>query len=185
MRIIAGKAKGRRLKTPKGLPVRPTTELVRGAIFSILESLVDEWSKVLDLYAGSGALGMEALSRGAGWVDFVEQDHRCCELIRDNLEITGFSGQARVYCSRAEEALGFLDRQYNIVFMDPPYAEPIIDRLLPKLVTSRLLAAGSVVAIPHTARLPLSPRHGDLQLVKERRHGDTTISVYQKEEAEP
>ena len=86
MRVIAGEAKGFRLKVPNKLATRPATELVRGAIFSILETMADDWSQVLDLFSGSGSLGIEALSRGAGWVDFVEKERRCCAIIKDNLE---------------------------------------------------------------------------------------------------
>ncbi len=88
MRVIAGRAKGHQLKVPKGTGTRPATDLVRGAIFSILETTTSNWSRVLDLFAGSGALGIEALSRGAGWVDFVEREPRCCSIIRENLEKT-------------------------------------------------------------------------------------------------
>ena len=86
MRVIAGTAKGHRLKVAKGTITRPATDLVRGAIFSILENIAGHWEQVLDLFSGSGALGIEALSRGAGWVDFVERQPRCCAIIRENLE---------------------------------------------------------------------------------------------------
>ena len=85
MRVITGTAKGHRLQAPKVTTTRPATDLVRGAIFSILESITDDWSLVLDLFSGSGALGIEALSRGAGWVDFVEKSPQCCDIIRLNL----------------------------------------------------------------------------------------------------
>ena len=88
VRVITGKAKGHRLKVLKGTVTRPATDLVRGAIFSILETAASDWAQVLDLFAGSGALGIEALSRGAGWVDFVEREPRCCGIIRQNLEKT-------------------------------------------------------------------------------------------------
>jgi 16S rRNA (guanine(966)-N(2))-methyltransferase RsmD len=90
MRVIAGKAKGHQLRFPRGTTTRPATDLVKGAIFSILDNLADDWSQVLDLFSGSGQLGIEALSRGAGWVDFVEREPRCCAIIKQNLEKTGF-----------------------------------------------------------------------------------------------
>ena len=184
MRIIAGKAKGHRLKMAKGLPARPTTELVRGAIFSILESLTDNWEQVLDLYAGSGALGLEALSRGAGWADFVEQDPQCCTIIKDNLNITGFSAQGRVYCSKVKKALTFLNKKYDVVFMDPPYSETTLDDLLTEVASSPLLTTGSIVVVPHTSRFSSRPSYSGLSLIKERRHGDTSVSIYQKEMTE-
>ena len=91
MRVIAGKAKGHRLKVLKGTITRPATDLVRGAIFSILENSKSDWEQVLDLFSGSGALGIEALSRGASWADFVEQEPRCCAIIRENLEKVGYT----------------------------------------------------------------------------------------------
>ena len=96
MRVIAGKAKGHRLKVPTGTITRPATDLVRGAIFSILETTTDDWELVLDLFSGSGALGIEALSRGAGWVDFVERERRCCAIIKENLEKTKLAAQTHI-----------------------------------------------------------------------------------------
>ncbi|GAG96620.1 unnamed protein product, partial [marine sediment metagenome] len=94
MRVIAGKAKGHRLKAPKRAATRPATDLVRGAIFSILETATSDWTQVLDLFSGSGALGIEALSRGAGWVDFVEHNPLCCGIIKQNLAKTKLGAQA-------------------------------------------------------------------------------------------
>ncbi|MBA7683483.1 hypothetical protein ES703_91850 [subsurface metagenome] len=118
MRVIAGKAKGHRLKAPKGTATRPATDLVRGAIFSILETITEDWAQVLDLFSGSGALGIEALSRGAGWVDFVEREPRCCDIIRQNLEKTKLTAQAHIYCCSVAKALSFLDKEYGIIIMD-------------------------------------------------------------------
>ena len=114
MRIIAGQAKGRRLKSPPGLSTRPTTDMVRGAIFSILTSLAQGWGNVLDLYAGTGALGIEALSQGAEHADFVEQNSRCCAIIRENLQIAELSGNARVYCSTVSKFLTLPPPQESI-----------------------------------------------------------------------
>jgi 16S rRNA (guanine966-N2)-methyltransferase len=97
MRIIAGKAKGKSIKSPKSVAIRPTSDLIRGAIFSILESMDIDWSSVLEFYAGTGSMGIEALSRGAGWADLVERNPKCCATIKENLEHTGFAEQAHVY----------------------------------------------------------------------------------------
>src|SRR4030042_5115580 len=120
MRVIAGKVKGHHLKFPSGTKTRPVTDLVRGAIFSILVNMRNDWSQVLDLFAGSGALGIEALSRGAGWADFVESERKCCDIIKENLAATGFFSQTRVYCCSVNKALSFLDKEYDIILMDPP-----------------------------------------------------------------
>lgn len=181
MRIISGIAKGVHLKVPLKSRIRPTTDLVRGAIFSILESATDNWSRVLDIYAGTGALGIEALSRGAGWADFVEQDIRCCAVIKENLNKTGFTNKGHVYCTNVKRALTFVSVSYNIVFADPPYALPKPDEFIQELATSAIMEAGSLLVVPHSSRVPFSQTYGQLSIVKERRHGDTLISIYRKE----
>ncbi len=179
MRVIAGKAKGNRLKTPKG--IRPATELVRGAIFSILETTASDWALVLDLFAGSGALGIEALSRGAGWVDFVEHEPRCCDIIRQNLEKTGLGDQAHVYCCSVAKAISFLDKEYSIILMDPPYSNPSIGKTIARLATSKLVGAKTALVVTHSPRLPLDSTYAPLNLIKEHRHGDSCIAVYRRE----
>lgn len=181
MRVIAGKAKGHQLKVPKITAVRPATDLVRGAIFSILETMVSDWSLVLDLFAGSGALGIEALSRGAGWVDFVDQKPRCCDIIRQNLEKTKLAAQAHIYCCGVAKAISFLEKEYNIIIMDPPYSNSSIGNLITRLATSKLVGTNSVLVVTHSPRLHLNSSYAPLYLIKERRHGDSCIAVYQKE----
>jgi 16S rRNA (guanine966-N2)-methyltransferase len=181
MRVIAGKAKGHHLKFPKGTTTRPATDLVRGAIFSILENLAEDWSQVLDLFSGSGALGIEALSRGAGWVDFVESEPRCCGIIKENLEKTRLAAQAHIYCCGVARAISFIDKEYNVILMDPPYSNPSIGDLVTQLADSKLVGKNTTVVVTHSPRLPLSPTYASLSLIKEHRHGDSCISVYRKE----
>lgn len=184
MRIIAGVAKGIHLKVPHKSGIRPTTDMVRGAIFSILESTTADWGRVLDIYAGTGALGLEALSRGAHWADFVEQDARSCAIIKENLANTGFAGQGHVYCTNVKRALTFIADSYNIIFADPPYALPGLDKLIQEVATSPVAAAGTILVVTHSPRTPLGQAYGQFHLVKDRRHGDTVISVYRKEATE-
>ncbi len=181
MRVIAGTAKGHRLKVAKGTITRPATDLVRGAIFSILETTTGDWEQVLDLFSGSGALGIEALSRGAGWVDFVERQPRCCAIIRENLEKTKLAAQAHVYCCSVAKALSFLDKEYSIILMDPPYSDSSIGNVVTQLATSKLVGAGSIVVVTHSPHLPLNSTYATLNLIKEHRHGDSCIAVYRKE----
>ena len=181
MRVIAGKVKGHRLKAPKGTTTRPATDLVRGAIFSILETTTSNWAQVLDLFAGSGALGIEALSRGAGWVDFVEHEPRCCDIIKQNLEKTRLTAQAHIYCCGVVKALSFLDKEYSIILMDPPYSSSSIGSLVEQLGTSKLVGTNSIIVVTHSSRSPLNSTYATLNLVKERHHGDSCIAVYQKE----
>ena len=182
MRVIAGTAKGHRLKVPKGTITRPATDLVRGAIFSILENITDHWEQVLDLFSGSGALGIEALSRGAGWVDCVEREPRCCAIIRQNLEKTKLAAQAHVYCCHVTKALSFLDKEYSIILMDPPYSDSSIGKLAEQLAKTKLMGTDTTLAVTHSPHLSLNPTYDPLKLIKEHRHGDSYIAVYRNEE---
>ena len=181
LRVITGTAKGTLLKVPDGVGVRPATDLVRGAIFSILENLTDDWSRVLDLFSGSGALGIEALSRGAEWVDFVDRERRCCDIIKQNLVKTKLAERAHVYCSSVAKALAFLDKTYSIILIDPPYKDETIGELVKQLADSKLVGEHTIIVMTHSSRFPLQSNYGTMQLFKEHRHGDSTISVYRKE----
>jgi 16S rRNA (guanine(966)-N(2))-methyltransferase RsmD len=181
MRVIAGTAKGHQLQAPKIATTRPATDLVRGAIFSILGSIADDWLRVLDLFSGSGALGIEALSRGAGWVDFVEKSPQCCDIIRRNLERTRLADRAHIYCCSVAKAISFLNKEYSIILMDPPYADLSIGKVVTQLAESKLMGANSVAVITHSPHLPLNATYGRLHLMKERRHGDSCIAIYRKE----
>ena len=179
MRVIAGKAKGRRLKTLRGSGIRPTSDLVRGAVFSVLESVASDWSRVVDLYEGTGALGIEALSRGAERADFVERKPRLCALIKENLELTGLTPQGRVYCMTAAKALSVLEGEYGILLLDPPYDDTSVVDMAEKLASSRLVGAESTIVIEHSRRVPLKERYGDFLEIRNVRHGDSRVSVYQ------
>jgi len=181
MRVSGGKVKGTRLKTLSKRSVRPTTSVVRQAIFSLLENRTTEWHHVLDLYAGSGALGIEALSRGAEWVDFVDYKKGCCDLIRTNLEKIGGLDWAHIYCCNVSKALNFLNRSYDIIFIDPPYSNSTTNNLLVNLAKSKLLGGNSTIVLCHGNRFPLNSDYDHLHLIEQRRYGDTFIFIYQKE----
>lgn len=186
MRVIAGRAKGHRLAGPaKGGATRPTSDLVRGAIFSALESMGADLTRVLDLYAGSGALGIEALSRGARSCDFVEKDARACASIRDNLARTGFDEQARVHCAPVERAASRLEGPYTLVLADPPYlpagrhgaqeaTTPLVRLAESGLVEPRI----TILVLEHSSREEGPQRLGGLSQVKTLRHGDSAVSIY-------
>jgi 16S rRNA (guanine(966)-N(2))-methyltransferase RsmD len=143
--------------------------------------MTDNWDRVLDLFSGSGALGIEALSRGAGSVDFVEREPQCCAIIKENLDNTKLSGSAHVYCTSVGKALSFLDREYGIVLIDPPYSDPGIGRVVEELAGSRLIGAETTVVVTHSSRIPLEKSYGGLHMLKEHRHGDSSIAIYRKE----
>ena len=180
MRITGGAAKGIQLQVPSTHLTRPTTSIVKQAIFSLLENTTDSWRRILDLYAGSGALGIEALSRKTDWGDFVDQKKICCDIIKHNLEKIKGTNQAHIYCGSVQKALGFLSNSYDIIFIDPPYSDPSINNLLANLAKSNLLKETSTIVLCHANRFPLDSKYDGLHLVKQRNHGDTFISIYQK-----
>jgi 16S rRNA (guanine966-N2)-methyltransferase len=179
MRVIAGEAKGLRLKRLAVHHLRPTSDLVRGAIFDILVSLEVDSTRVLDLYAGSGALGIEALSRGARWCDFVEQDRAACAIIRENLALAGFQERGRVYCLPVEKALDRLEEPYDLVLVDPPYEDEGAVAVVDRLAGSPLVGPVSTLVIEHPWRRLPADRWGPFALVRRKRHGDTGVSIYQ------
>ena len=181
MRVTGGKVKGTYLKVPQGQLIRPTTNLVKQAIFSILENTASSWHRILDLYAGSGALGIEALSRGVEWADFIDQRRRCCDIIKYNLVKAGFPDKAHVYCCKVSKAIAFLDNEYDIIFMDPPYSDLSISNTLMNLAGSKLVGESSVVVVCHSNYFSPSATYDGLCLIEQRYYGDTSVSTYRKE----
>lgn len=181
MRVIGGKARGTLLKTPPRQLIRPTTSLVKEAMFSILENTASCWDRVLDLYAGSGALGIEALSRQAEWADFVDRSRKCCDIIKYNLDRARLLDKAHIYCCSASKAVAFLSNNYDIIFMDPPYSASSVGNLLATIANSKLLGENSIIVVCHANRFPLSSDYDGLHLAKQRHYGDTFISIYQGE----
>ena len=177
LRVIAGEAKGRRIASRKRLGARPTTERVRSSLFSILESNGLEGKRVIDLYAGTGTLGIEALSRGAVWADFVEDNPKRCALLRRSLSELRFTERSRVYCMKVERAIKSLDGAYDIVLMDPPYTLGPVHHVMEKV--GSLAREGGIVAAGHSKHHALEAEYGCLGLVRERRYGDTVCSIYQ------
>jgi len=182
MRVIGGSARGVRLKAPASDATRPTSDFVRGAIFDLLENLAEDWDQVLDLYAGSGALGIEALSRGAGRADFVDQDPRACRAIRENLTAARLAEVAQVHQATANRALSYLNGPYGLVFVDPPYHDTEAYKVLGALIQRGLLSPAGVLVVEHATRIPLHDPEKPLRRVQERRYGDTTVSLLMIEE---
>jgi len=178
MRVIAGEAKGLRLKSPPVRHLRPTSDLVRGAVFDMLASLEVDLSRVLDLYAGSGALGIEALSRGASWCDLVDRDRAACATIRQNLTLAGFQERARVLCLPVERALERLEGPYSLVLIDPPYEDESALAVVERLAASPVIGRDSTLVLEHAWRRPPPDELGPLKLAARRRHGDTGVSIY-------
>ena len=185
MRVIAGEAKGFKLKGPAGPGTRPMADKIKGALFSMLSSLGVAPERVLDLYAGTGSIGIEALSRGAEWADFVEQNAAAAGVVRANLAHTKLADVARVhqqpvlsFVQQAERRAGEA-APYDLVILDPPYADPEIVPTLARVGASPLVQSGAVVAVGHSPRVALPERAGRLVRLRERCHGDSCFSVYE------
>jgi len=176
LRVIGGSAKGRKLKAPKGLKTRPTSERVREALFDILGPEVIGAS-FLDLFAGSGAVGIEALSRGAGKVVFVEKDNHVRKTIRENLDICGFSEQARIWAKDARMVLdSYKFKPFDIIFIDPPYDSTLANACLARL--DRMAEKVKTVILeqdPKQIEIPYFPKH--LQHIRDYRYGSTVLSL--------
>jgi 16S rRNA (guanine966-N2)-methyltransferase len=179
-RISGGKERGRRLRSPKGTGIRPTSERVRAAIFSMLGPAV-EGARVLDIYAGTGAFGMEALSRGAVWADFVEADERHCQAIRLALQDLGMTDIARVYRARAERGLEMLPGGYDLVFADPPYDQNPWDEFLSRMGYRDIVKPGAAVVAEHRHTRLLNDEYGPLKVAKRRRYGDSAVTIFRME----
>ena len=169
------------MKCPKEPRIRPTADMIREAIFSALESTSSDWTHTLDLYAGTGALGIEALSRGAEEADFVEKNPRCCSIIRNNLEQTGFAEKGHVYRLDASKALHTLKKQYSLIFMDPPYDDENARTIMAKIANSDLAGAGTTIVMEHSQKLKPENRYGNFQMTKSLHHGDTSVSIFRCE----
>jgi 16S rRNA (guanine966-N2)-methyltransferase len=152
---------------------------IKGALFSMLASMGAEIDRVLDLYAGTGSIGIEALSRGASHVDFVEQNAAACAVIRANLEHTRFTAQARIHPMPVTSFVSRGEPPYDFVVLDPPYADPAIVDTLTKVAGSSLVQSGTIVAIGHSPRVSLPDLIGCMALHRRRCHGDSCFSVYE------
>jgi 16S rRNA (guanine966-N2)-methyltransferase len=160
---------------------------VKGALFSMLASLGVEPLRVLDLYAGTGGIGIEALSRSAEWADFVEQNAAAAAVVRANLAHTRFADVSRVYQESVATFLARAERNptetapYDLIIMDPPYADPELVATLERVGRSPLLESDTVLAIGHSPRVSLPERAGRLLRLRERCHGDSCFSIYEME----
>jgi 16S rRNA (guanine966-N2)-methyltransferase len=180
MRIVAGSARGRRLRVPPGRAVRPTADRVKESIFSMLESRYGcEAIAVLDLFAGSGSLGIEALSRGAAEAVFVESDPRAADAIRANLRTAEFAGEVLVMpAARAIAALHARGRRFGGVFLDPPYHRGWVAPTLAALADTALVAHGGWVVVEHGRDEEPGAHVGSLACRDTRRYGDTRVSTF-------
>jgi len=188
VRIIAGELRGRRLQTPKGRNIRPTSDRVREAIFNVIAAWVAE-ANVLDLFAGTGALGLEALSRGAARATFVDNHSEAIRLIKENISLCGVKDRTVVMHREILPSLSVLAAQpansarFDLVFLDPPYGKNQVPAVLELLTALNLVPTTAVAVVEHHRQDAIPSRCGNWHKTKERRYGDTVISYFSCESA--
>ena len=185
MRIIAGAYKGRRLATPRGDTTRPTADQVRIALLDTLMPWLPQ-ARVLDLFAGAGGVGLEALSRGAAHATFVERDARAVQALRANVATLGVERAARVVRDDVQRAVRALRRDadaFDVVFLDPPYDGDEVAATLEALGDAALLSERGVIVAQHWTKRPPAAAVGTLTAFRTRRFGETTLTFFRRAEA--
>ncbi|OWR27085.1 16S rRNA (guanine(966)-N(2))-methyltransferase RsmD [Saccharibacillus sp. O23] len=180
MRVVAGEAKGRPLKAVPGSGTRPTTDKVKEAIFSMIGPFF-EGGTTLDLFAGTGGLAIEALSRGMEHAILVDADAKSIEVVRANLKATGFERRAEVYRNDAQRALKALskrDTKLDLIFLDPPYRMKNGDELMRQMEETGLLESGAVVVLEYESSYEYPETVGSFSLRRKAVYGETAVSIY-------
>ena len=180
MRVITGKARGINLKTPEGLQTRPTADRVKEALFSIIQFDIPG-ARVLDLFGGTGQLGIEALSRGAKSATFVDASNTACNLIRENLKRTRLQKESRVICSDYLAFLGRCSEKYDIIFLDPPYAEVFLENALNRITEIDILQSGGIIITERPLEKELSMDFPGYSRSKDYKYGKVLLTIYRKD----
>ena len=176
MRVISGSARGRRLKELQGMDTRPTTDKVKESLFNIIQFEI-EGRKVLDLFAGTGQLGIEALSRGAAHGTFVEARRDAIALVRDNLKTVGFDQMARVHQGDALSFLSSCREKFDVIFLDPPYQTDLLDRCMEAIVLFDILNEHGIMVCESAADRILPSLPTEYQMSKEYRYGKIKLTI--------
>ena len=180
MRVITGKARGINLKTPEGLQTRPTADRVKEALFSIIQFDIPG-ARVLDLFGGTGQLGIEALSRGAKSATFVDASNTACNLIRENLKRTRLQEEGRVICSDYLTFLGRCPEKFDIIFLDPPYAEVFLENALNRIAEIDILQSGGIIITERPLEKELSMDFTGYSRSKDYKYGKVLLTIYRKD----
>jgi 16S rRNA (guanine966-N2)-methyltransferase len=185
LRIISGSARGRRLLSPKNYRIRPTADRIKESLFNILSVLMGSFAgcSVLDVFAGTGNLGIEALSRGAAQAVFIDSHKESADLVAKNLGLLGFSDRGRVLESEALAALRSLEKKealFSLVFIDPPYRQGLAEKVLECLAVSALIDDDSLVVAEISSGEVLPKAFGALQEFDKRVYGDTAIAFFRR-----
>ena len=181
MRVIGGTLKKRRLHPLRGQEIRPTTDYLRESIFNIVANRVED-AVVLDLFAGTGSLGIEALSRGAASAVFVDSQVQSIRSLAKNISTCGLEGKSTILRQDILRGLGFLralDRAFDLVFIDPPYNKGFAERTMQLLDRSACVAQGGSVVVEHSTREPLPDKVGPFERIDHRQKGKTVVSFFE------
>ena len=179
MRVITGKARGVQLKTPDGLTTRPTADRVKEALFSIIQFDIPG-ARVLDLFGGTGQLGIEALSRGAKSAVFVDAGEPACKLIRENLRRTKLESDAKVIRSDYLEYLKRCRDAFDIIFLDPPYAEVFLENAMNCIGEIDILQSGGIIVTERPLGKDLNVELSGFERSKDYKYGKTLLTIYRK-----
>ncbi len=174
------------MRTAGGLNVRPTSDRMRETLFNILAPWI-RGSRFLDICAGSGAVGIEALSRGAAHATFIERARPACSIIRENLSALALEGEARIVGREAAQALSLLSEErkpFDIAFLDPPYASELYSQVLERLSSGELIAGDGIVVVEHRSKTPLAEAYGRLRVYRKTRQGESALTFYSFREEE-
>ena len=180
MRVITGKARGVQLKTPDGMLTRPTTDRVKEALFSIIQFEIPT-ARVLDLFGGTGQLGIEALSRGAKSAVFVDQREDACRLIRENLKRTRLEQDAKVVRSDYLDYLKRCKETFDIIFLDPPYAEVFLENALKCITEIDILQSGGIIVAERPIGKELPWEFDGFTRSRDYKYGKTILTIYRKD----
>ena len=180
MRVIAGKAKGTNLKTPEGMLTRPTTDRVKEALFSIIQFDIPN-AVVLDLFGGTGQLGIEALSRDAKEAVFVDSQKNACSLIKENLKRAHLDDKAQVVCSDYTVFLKKTVKTYDIILLDPPYAEKFLENALKLITEIDILQSGGIIVTERPAEKSLDLDFPGFTRSKDYKYASTILTIYRKD----
>ena len=179
MRVITGSARGTRLLAPKGMDTRPTLDQVKEGIFSAIQFEV-EGRRVLDLFAGSGQMGIEALSRGAQSAVFVDMRADACAVVRANLDKTRLTQQAQIVRSDYLSYLRHCRERFDLIFLDPPYAEIFLENAMKSISEIDILTDGGIIICERPAEKAFAGQFGALYCDREYRYGRVCVSIYRK-----
>ena len=180
MRVVAGKAKGVVLKTPEGMETRPTADRVKEALFSILQFDLPG-TKVLDLFGGTGQLGIEAISRGAKSAVFVDAGDAPCKLIKENLRRAKMEGEGRVVRADYLQFLSQCREKFDIIFLDPPYAEVFLENSIKKISEIDILQSGGIIVAERPVEKALDCAFEGFTRSKDYKYGNTLLTIFRKD----